>query len=424
MTTERIANFFRERIVFAKLATIILWVSYAISLILGNPAIPSNLKGEVAAADHLAWYTAARLIREGQPEKVYDHDFVKEYQAKLFPPDQWTTLMAYRNPPFYALLYWPTSSLPFVYSTLIWTLIHIGLLWCGVRWVAEDPRSPYTTFFWVFSLYPMFCAISYGQNTILSFAIFAGTYRLLANGRSFTAGMVAGLLLFKPQLLLGLVVWGVLDIRRKWPCLLGVIATGALLIGGSYPLVPEVWQGFLVSLKSNVKFDNFEQWKMHNPLAFWRLLMPHATSWHWPLAGVCSLIAVGGFVQLWRKRKQDLHVMFGGVVFLTLWASPHAMIYEWGLLALTGLLWLPERKRNPNAWFLLYGAAWVVTFLSSHFAELQLTLQGLDPASRDGLAVQLSIPVLAIVGWRAIGLLSPVRLDVSENCGRISGPGC
>ena len=122
------------------------------------------------------------------------------------------------------------------------------------------------------------------------------------------------------------------------------------------------------------------------------------------------MIATAGFVQLWRKRKHDLHVMFGGVVFLTLWASPHAMIYEWGLLALTGLLWLPERKRNPNAWFLLYGAAWLVTFLSSHFAELQLTLQGLDPSSRDGLAVQLSIPVLAIVGWRAIGLLSPKHL--------------
>ena len=41
-------------------------------------------------------------------------------------------LDAYRNPPFYALIYVPTSRLPYLVSFWIWTAISLALLWFGL----------------------------------------------------------------------------------------------------------------------------------------------------------------------------------------------------------------------------------------------------------------------------------------------------
>src|SRR5204863_8694276 len=60
------------------------------------------------------------------------------------------------------------------------------------------------------------------RSSDLSLAIFAGVYRLLCNDRRFAAGLVAGLLWFIPQLLLGLFIWWAFQPRRYFPSWLGV----------------------------------------------------------------------------------------------------------------------------------------------------------------------------------------------------------
>ncbi len=415
MTYERLAEFFGPRIIYAKLAAITLWVCYAGSLLLGPgthiwvdrvEVRPGdgvvNTIGEVVLADHLAFYTAARLIREGQPERTYDLAFLVDYQAKLFePPGRWSNLMAYRNPPFYALLYWPTSGLPFPVSAWLWNLIGLILTWFGIGWLTGG-RERRFWFLWALAFYPIFCVISYGQNTLLSFSIFAGTFFFLHRRRPFAAGLVAGLLLFKPQLLLGLILWGLLDFRKLWPCALGVIVTGIALSGVSYFIIPEVWQAFVQQLRDNVQFDNFEFWKLHTPLGFFKLLLPEFPSAHRPLALLCGAVSFAVFVQLWRRCRDDLPIMFGAAVYLTLWASPHAMIYEWGLLLVPAILWRDRFASRPALGLILYVVAFFILFVSTHLTELQVRLQGFNVDVGYPRAVQLSIPVLAWVGWRAV----------------------
>jgi hypothetical protein len=133
---------------------------------------------------------------------------------------------------------------------------------------------------------------------------------------------------------------------------------------------------------------------------------------HVPLAATCSLVVIALFVWLWRKRRDDLPVMFGAVVFVTLLASPHALIYEWALLAITGILWWPATRRHPDAWFLVYGLVWLTLFVSTHFAELMLKVQeylgaaataaDLDRGAWRPVAVQISVPGLFGVFWWAV----------------------
>ncbi len=393
MTRERVVEFLRERVIFAKLAALILWISYGISIAIGDGHGTFNFKGEINGADHLAWYTAARLIRDGKPEKVYDFEYVAHVQNKLIPMNRWNSLMAYRNPPFYALLYLPTCQLPFTVSWVLWCAIYLIWMWFAVKWLGGGRRE----YLWLLAFFPTFTAISYGQNSLISFTILAATYRLLKGDRIFLAGLVAGLLWFKPPMLTGLILWGLLDIRRLWPAALGVVLSGLLLTLGTFPFIPDVWEGFVTSLTRNAKYADFEQFKMHNPLAFWRLLFPEATSWHWPLAVLCSLLAVLWFVRVWQKHRRDLAVMFGAVAFVTLWGSPHALIYEWSVLGVTAVLWWKKLEGDPPARFILFGTAWLALFLSTHFAELQV--------NNTGRAVQVSIPLLAAVGVFALKFL-------------------
>jgi hypothetical protein len=440
----RLVSFLQDRVIFAKLAAVILWVSYGISIALGphvdangpdysfsGPVVGPqknawivynqhygtfNFKGETNGADHLAWYTAARLIREGNADKVYDYGFVARYQNQLIPENRWQSLMAYRNPPFYCLPYLLTCNLPFTLSWFIWNVVYLVGVWFAVRWLGGGGKD----YFWVLAFYPTFAAVSYGQNSLISFVLLAATYRLMKADKIFLAGLVAGFLWFKPTMLIGLIVWGLLDIKKLWPAAVGVVVTGLVLTLGSYPFIPEVWDGFVNSLRGNVKFADFEQFKMHNPVAFWRLLLPEAAAWHWPLAGLCSLLAVGWFVRIWQRHRNDLEIVFGAVVFLTLWGSPHALIYEWSVLGVTGVLWWRKLAHVPAARFLLFGASWLVMFLSTHFTELQLDLQGVPHATIAAwvvqdlnaalprklnwdatithYAVQVSVPVLAVVG--------------------------
>ncbi len=398
MTRERAVEFLRERVIFAKLAAIILWISYGFSIGLGDGYGTFNFKGEINGADHLAWYTAARLISEGKPERVYDHPFVAQYQHDLIPKDRWNSLMAYRNPPFYCLMYLPTCQLYFTISWVIWCVIYLVWMWFAVTWLGGGRKE----FLWLLAFFPTFTAISYGQNSLISFVVLAGTYRLLKRDRIFLAGLVAGLLWFKPTMLTGLILWGLLDFRRLWPAALGVVMSGLILTLGSFPFIPEVWTGFYQSLSGNVKYADFEQFKMHNPLAFWRLLIPNATFWHWPLAGLCSLLAILWFVTVWRRHRRNLEIMVGAVVFVTLWGSPHALIYEWAVLGVTAVLWWKPMAGDPAARFVLYGTAWLAMFVSTHFAELQV--------NTTGQAVQVSIPIMAAVGVFALRFLPRDRV--------------
>ena len=107
---------------------------------------------------------------------MYDYDFLGPYQGELLGWD-WGMLLGYRNPPFYALLYVPTSGLSFIGSLLVWNAIGLGLLVLAIRWL--KPERPVRVLVWSLAFYPVFAAVSFGQNSLLSLGVFAGVYRLL-----------------------------------------------------------------------------------------------------------------------------------------------------------------------------------------------------------------------------------------------------
>ncbi len=395
------------------------WIGWFLQTVCGSP--PYDYLDLVVTMDHLAFYTAARIALDPSIDagKMYDLGFVAEYQAGLFP-GHWSGLEAFRNPPFYALLYTPTARLPYEWSALIWSIVSLLALGLGVRWLAPD--RPRQILWHALGFYPVLAVMQFGQNSLLSFAVLCGVYRLLANERRFAAGLAAGLLAFKPTLLIGLVVWALLDIRRKWPCALGAATTVAALCGVSYALLPTAWEQFLATLPANSKFDSFEWWKNHTPRAFVRLLFPSTvrTPWEGRATLAAALVGVAWFLLIWRTHRHDPRAMFAAMILLTLWASPHALIYEWAIAFAAGyLLW--ERAPNRREWVVPLAAMWLALLISTHFCQAQIWVwsklapersQAVWEPHPDGnvvILLQVSVPTAVGFGWAVLRLLHRER---------------
>ncbi len=394
MTNATIAAWLRERLWFGLVVGAAVWCAWLVSLALGGWT--RDAEGMIFGADHVAFYSAATLIREGRPGTIYDHAALGEVQRRI--NDDRTDFWAYRNPPFYALLYVPTAALPYPASAFVWMLLSVAALGFAV-WCLR-PERPWRTLAWAFAFYPVFAAISFGQNTPLSLAVFAAVYRLSADRRTFLAGFVAGLLCFKPQLLIGpFVWWGLAPVRHRseW---LGVLTTGLAFAALSFLVVPEAAWAFIDSLRANVGYGGENGWNLHSPRKFWDMLLTdRAPRLNWTLTGLCVAAALAGAAWLHARTGGPLAVMFPATVFLSLWASPHTLIYEWALLlAAAVVLWdrLPARR---DTWLTLFAVAWAVLTVSTTATLVQLRHLGWP------VALQASIPVLAFVGVRVIRAL-------------------
>lgn len=366
----------------------LMWAIWGVSVALG----PGNLdlNGQVIGTDHSAFHTAAVLLDEGRGEALFDFPDLPVFSARqeglVDKPD---FLDPYRNPPFYALIYRPTARLPYAASYAVWAVVGLLVLVGGLRLVHGPGVG--RPLLWALSFFPTFAAVSFGQNTLLSFGVFALVYAAVVRDRRFLAGLAAGLLLFKPQLLLGLGVWWVLDVRRFWPALGGLAVTGLALAGLSWAVLPGETAEWVRRLPDVARYDRFEFYNLHNPRGFGDLLTGNRQVGTWVgLAGL--LLAVGWLWRFWRRHAADDRLVFAAAVFATLWGSPHTMTYEWALAVLSAVILWDVRPDHRERWLLVFAVAWVALFVSTPLTKGQLGVAG--------VAVQVSVPLLAWVGWR------------------------
>lgn len=427
LTFARAAAYIRPRAWLAYFAGACMWGIWLLSIALGGTrfeehqftAAPGGydvqLRGrlaigngewdavqQVVSIDHLAFYAPAKMIREGRQAEIYDHGALAEYQASLFPPGIFTgKLEALRNPPFFALLHYPTASLSYGASCWIWTGIGFTCLVTGIQLLRPD--KPWRVLCWALTFYPTFTVIGYGQTSLLSFAAFCGTYRLLEKNRPFAAGFVAGFLWFKPPLLLGLIVWWLLDVRRKWPALAGTTVAGALLLAITYPIVPTAWDQFFAHLMENIRFDSFQWWKSHNARAFWRLLLTTDSA---PLPTILWVVsAIFGcvvFAKVWKAQRDNLPVVFGCSLLLMFWASPHTMVYEWVAAIIPAVLWWKHLPQHRDRLLTFIAVLWVAMFVSTDFGQIQELVLKNRWHWENPMILQVSVPIFGWVCWHLI----------------------
>lgn len=182
-------------------------------------------------SDFLAFYTGGTALLRGVAAQLYDFDLHQAWQLEWVGPSKRVSHFVYL--PFFAAFYLPIATPPLWLARLLWLLGSLGCLalaarlahpWSGLnRWentlvILAFPGS--------------YGALLVGQNSPLTLLLFASVARLLWRGeRPWLAGLLSGLALYKPQLLIGLLLWGLW--QRRWHSMVGFATIAALIAVGS-----------------------------------------------------------------------------------------------------------------------------------------------------------------------------------------------
>jgi hypothetical protein len=373
------------RLAYAWLSGGVLWFAWFLSFLFG--AGKFDLAGQVIGTDYVQFYAAGSTVQRGEGARLYDFEYQKKLEQEIVGKT-FDGHHAFITPPFFAWLFVPLSLLPYTWSFALWSLLGLVCLWLSLHWAGAAQTGPW--FGWTLTWFPVFACISFGQNSLLSLGILSLTCLLWCRERRWLAGLVCSLVLYKPQLALGVGFLWLLEWRRDWKALAGLAVGAVLLAGLSFGLLPESSRMYLELsrkvLPGILRQEGFPLWHAHTPRAFWLLLMPGLPALGEALALLTTATGIVVFILFWRKLRFEPALLFAGAICLTLWITPHAMVYDWTILLIPAVLFWEKRPDCRGLWKVLFALIWVATFLSG---PLTLAQSKILP-----FAVQVSIPVL------------------------------
>lgn len=389
------AGFFtRRRLRYGLIASATLWVTYLISVLMGPGHM--DLADQAVGNDFSQFYAAGVTIRSGDSAQLYDMRYQFELEQEILGPP-WEGFHAFLTPPFHAWVYVPFTHLPYEAAVAAWSVLGFVLLYASIRLIGADARKVLP---WAISFFPFFATISFGQNAMLSMVILAAAYALWRRRRLVLAGLVLSLILYKPQLALGvLALWG-LQWRRDWRAL-GGFALGSLLTGAfSWLVMGEATRSYLDFSREVIPnlatWSNPSVWHMHTFRAFFELLIGAGTPANLLglLVGLGSLV---GFIGFWRKYRSEPAMTFAAAVVLTMLVTPHGLVYDWVLFLIPAIL-LWERDLLDRGWLTkAYVVVWFTIWFAGPITRFELLFSD--------HVIQLSMPILAatvVVLWRKL----------------------
>jgi hypothetical protein len=183
-------------------------------------------------ADWLAFYAAGHFLLAGRLDQVYDPMRLQAWQATWIGAN----ITRYLYPPIYSAWFIPLAIFPVPWARFVW----LGAGFCfalaaarlSTRW--NGLNFPVSVLALV-AFPPFAYSLVVGQISPLSLLIFAGVAGLeWRQNRGFLPGLVAGLALYKPQLLVPLVVYWIF--QKRWKSLLGLLGTGVVILLGSWAI--------------------------------------------------------------------------------------------------------------------------------------------------------------------------------------------
>jgi hypothetical protein len=283
----------------------------------------------------------------------------------------------------------------------LWMILSVGLVFFSALIIKKRFLPPYDGLkvtqlaIVLFSFFPFFEGIQAGQNHVLTLSLVLLALDLNLSGRNFLAGLAAGLLVYKPQLLFGLIlVWVV---WRNLPALSGMALIGLLWPGMDvllHGLAP--YAAYLQVSPQLLQLPYVEGFPGYLMVTPYGLLATAFPSLHWETIYrgtqiISVLLGAGLFYLAWRYRQADKAfkslVLAFSIVF-PLISMPYTLFHD--LLLIIPILALVSRYNWDSG--LLYVSVAVYTgsfFLLLISNALRIALGALVPLAIVGYLVYL-----------------------------------
>lgn len=329
--------------------------------------------------DFISFWTASFFVLDGLPAQAYDYDKLHKLQIDLFGQGG----LPFMYPPTWLLVISPFSALSYNISALLFEVLQvIALVWACLC-LARQKSS-----LWILIAFPaVMFGVMHGQNTALNVALLGGALAALDRDRPVFAGVLIGLLSYKPQM--GVLIPIALLASRDYRVFVAASVSTVLFAAASWLVLgTDVWRAF---------FDNIEfarEWlesgqtpaNKYASILGWLRQFGVGNTVGMTIQVGFACLAAGAVVWVWRK---DLPLTVKGSVLVagTCLTTPYLLDYDLGLLVIAVLLLIKEGNESG--------------YLAYEKAGIAISTLCLLFSSGWGIAMEytaIGVPVLVLFG--------------------------
>jgi alpha-1,2-mannosyltransferase len=287
--------------------------------------------GRPLGTDFSDVWNAGRLALSGHPASIYDP--AAHYAAeKAAFHDPNIPFYGWHYPPMFLLAASTLALLPYLAALIAWQALTLPLYLATMRSIVAEKGAVLLAL----AFPAVYMNLTHGQNGFLTAALIGGGLMLL-DKRPWVAGVLIGLLAYKPQ-------WGVLMplallAEGRWKTIASAGLTVLIAAGLTWLLFgEETWRAFL----ANTQFTRHTVLE-NGGAGFWKIQSIFAMVRMWGgsigLAYVAQAIAGIGaavlVVLLWRSRA-DQRLKSAGLIVGAFLCTPYGFDYDFMALAPAG----------------------------------------------------------------------------------------
>jgi len=299
----------------------------------------NDYQGRPLGTDFSNIYVAGTLALNGRPEAPFDVDALHAQAQALFGAD--TPTYRWHYPPLFHFVAVALAAMPYLVSLAVWQGVTLLMFLLTIRTIVRsqahasgiaDAMVPDRIVLLLALAYPaVFVNIGHGHNGLLT-ASLIGSALLVLDSRPIVAGVLFGLVAYKPQF--GLMIPLVLLATGRWRTIFAATATvAAVALAVALVFGTETWRAFFdFSLVSQKMVENGDAgWPLiQSPFGALRMLRVPL-----PLAyagqGAITLGVAASLVWLWRSRA-DFALKAAALCIGTMISTPYCLDYDMLLL--------------------------------------------------------------------------------------------
>ncbi len=333
-----------------------------VALILTHAFFLWRVRDRIARGDpdFTAYYTAAKMLRQGRGAQLYDSTAQEQVQREFAPAsDLRRGPLPYYHPPFEALLFLPLTYLPYTAAFALWNMINLGLL-AGIAFLlrkclpAFRQFPPWEMVLAFLAFFPVFANFHQGQDGILLLLIFVLAFASLVRHADFAAGCWLGLGMFKFHFVvpLALILMWWRGRRLAMGFVLAALAgitISIALVGWHEALQYPLYTWHIVSLPG---FGRLPARLMPNILGLvsgWPVLEDAGGPIQWlALAASAGLFALVASMKDLAREARTFHECLACAVITALMVSFNTNSYDLSLLILPLVLLVDYAQQGPN----------------------------------------------------------------------------
>ena len=303
-----------------------------------------DLQGRPLGTDFSNVYAAGSYVWDGNTNAAFDppQQFARE-QAVFGAATQF---YGWHYPPYFLFVAAALAWMPYGLALAVWQAVTLGLYLLVMRGIVATSLSPPATatsaprgearYSWLLlalAFPAVLINIGHGQNGFLTAALMGGAL-LLLDRRPIVAGILFGLLVYKPQY--GLLLPIALGVSGRWKCFAAAAATVVVLtIMTTLTFGTSVWQAFLDSTQFTrtvvLEQGNTGWYKILSIFAWarmWGAPIPLA----YALQGAAIVALAAALARLWRSAA-PYPLQAAALCIATILATPYSFDYDMMLLA-------------------------------------------------------------------------------------------